>query len=89
VGQIKRPKWANTTCQTQCLTRKRSSGKIENYHTLLAATLVAPRQNRVLPLMPEFITPQDCERNAAKRWLKLHGGRLRELSHPSSTQSDH
>jgi len=69
----------------RCLTRKRSSGKIENYHTLLAATLVAPGHNRVLPLMPEFITPQDgaekqdCERNAAKRWLKRHGGRLREL----------
>ena len=69
----------------RCLTRKRSNGKTENYHTLLAATLVAPGHNRVLPLMPEFITPQDgaekqdCERNAAKRWLQQHGGRLREL----------
>jgi hypothetical protein len=39
----------------------------------------------VLPLMPEFITPQDgaakqdCERSAAKRWLELHGERVREL----------
>jgi hypothetical protein len=69
----------------RCLTRKRSNGKTENYHTLLAATLVAPGHNRVLPLMPEFITPQDgaekqdCERNAAKRWLERHGGRVREL----------
>ena len=69
----------------RCLTRKRSNGKTENYHTLLAATLVAPGHNRVLPLMPEFITPQDgaekqdCERNAAKRWLRQHGGQLREL----------
>jgi hypothetical protein len=69
----------------RCLTRKRSSGKTENYHTLLAATLVAPGHNRVLPLMPEFITPQDgaekqdCERNAAKRWLEQHGERVREL----------
>ena len=69
----------------RCLTRKRSNGKTENYHTLLAATLVAPGHNRVLPLMPEFITPQDgadkqdCERNAAKRWLERNGGRMRKL----------
>jgi len=69
----------------RCLTRKRSNGKTENYHTLLAATLVAPGHNRVLPLMPEFIVPQDgaekqdCERNAAKRWLERHGERMREL----------
>jgi len=69
----------------RCLTRKRSNGKTENYHTLLAATLVAPGHNRVLPLMPEFITPQDgaekqdCERNTAKRWLERYGGRMREL----------
>jgi len=35
--------------------------------------------------MPKFITSQDgaekqdCERNAAKRWLATHGPRLREL----------
>jgi hypothetical protein len=69
----------------RCLIRKRSNGKTENYHTLLAATLVAPGHNCVLPLMLEFITPQagaekqDCERNAAKRWLKRYGGRMREL----------
>jgi hypothetical protein len=69
----------------RCLTRKRSNGKTENYHTLLAATLVAPGHNRVLPLMPEFIAPrdgaekQDCERNAAKRWMEQHGEDLRSL----------
>jgi len=69
----------------RCLTRKRSNGKTENFHTLLAATVVAPGHNRVLPLMPEFIAPQDgaakqdCERNAAKRWLERHGARMRAL----------
>ncbi len=35
--------------------------------------------------MPEFIAPQDgaekqdCERNAAKRWLAAHGERLKDL----------
>jgi hypothetical protein len=68
-----------------CLTRKRSNGKTENYHTLLAATLVAPGHNRVLPLMPEWITPQDgaekqdCERNGAKRWMETHGERMSAL----------
>ena len=38
-----------------------------------------------LPLMPEFIAPQDgaekqdCERNAAKRWLANHADRVRGL----------
>ena len=70
---------------SRCLTRKRGNGKTENYHTLLAATLVAPGHNRVLPLMPEFIAAQDgalkqdCERNAAKRWMARHGAEMRQL----------
>ncbi len=69
----------------QCLTRKRSNGKTESYHAMLAAMIVAPGHNMVLPLMPEFIAPQDgaekqdCERNAAKRWLIAHGERVAPL----------
>jgi hypothetical protein len=69
----------------QCLSRKRSNGKTESYHAMLAAMIVAPGHNMVLPLMPEFITPQDgaekqdCERNAAKRWLNAHGTRVADL----------
>src|ERR1019366_4962962 len=69
----------------QCLTRKRSNGKTESYHAMLAAMIVAPGHNMVLPLMPEFIAPQDgaekqdCERNAAKRWLSAHGKRVQHL----------
>jgi hypothetical protein len=68
-----------------CLRRKRSSGKIESYHTLLAATAVAPGYSKVVPLFPEFVAPQDgaekqdCERNAAKRWHARHADRLRPL----------
>ncbi len=43
----------------QCLTRKRSNGKTESYHAMLAATLVAPGHANALSLMPEFIAPQD------------------------------
>ena len=62
-----------------CQTRKRNNGKRENYHALLSATIVAPGYIRVLPLEPEFITPQDghekqdCENAAIKRWLDAHG----------------
>ncbi len=43
--------------------------------SFLAATIVVPGHNMALPLMPEFVAKQDgaekqdCERNAAKRWL--------------------
>ena len=69
----------------QCLTRKRGNGAVESYHQMLAATLVAPGHNLVLPLMPEFIAPQDgadkqdCERNAVKRWLAAHAERVASL----------
>jgi hypothetical protein len=52
---------------------------------MLAATLVAPGHNMALPLMPEFIVKpdgtekQDCERNAAKRWLTAHAERMAPL----------
>ena len=68
-----------------CQTRKRSNGKVESYHSMLAATIVAPGHNVVLPLMPEFIVKpdgaekQDCERNAAKRWLIAHLERVKPL----------
>jgi hypothetical protein len=48
---------------------------------MLAATLVAPGHDKVVPLEPEFIVPQDgaakqdCENMAAKRWLATHGQR--------------
>jgi hypothetical protein len=68
-----------------CLTRKRSNGKTECYHTMLAATVVAPGTKRVVPLMPEFITSQDgdekqdCERKAVKRWFEKHAARVKSL----------
>src|SRR5487761_1358331 len=66
------------TC-SQCSTRRRSDGGTEYFHGFLGASLVAPGHPRVLPLPPEFIAPQDgaekqdCERNAAKRWLAQLG----------------
>ena len=69
----------------RCLKRKRADGGTEYFHAFLGASLVAPGSNRVLPLPPEFVLAQDgaekqdCERNAAKRWLARQGARLKEL----------
>src|SRR5580693_3543901 len=68
-----------------CQTRKRANGAVESYHSMLAATIVAPGHAMVVPLMPEFIVKpdgaekQDCERNAAKRWLAAHAQRMAAL----------
>ncbi len=69
----------------QCSTRRRSDGGTEYFHAFLGASMVAPGHKQVLPLPPEFIAPQDgaekqdCERNAAKRWLARHGPEIAHL----------
>jgi hypothetical protein len=69
----------------RCSTRKRADGGTDYFHAFLGASIVAPGHQHVLPLPPEFIMPQDgaakqdCERNAAKRWLTRHGGSLARL----------
>ena len=73
-------------CCENCSTRRRRNGKIEYFHTMLAATLVAPGHDKVIPLEPEFITPQDgaekqdCENRAAKRWLAAHGRQYSQIN---------
>ena len=68
-----------------CSTRIRGNGGVEYFHAMLAATLVAPGHDKVVPLEPEFIVPQDgvekqdCENRAAKRWLSAHGQRYTAL----------
>jgi hypothetical protein len=71
-------------CQ-HCSTRARGQSGTEYYHAMLAATLVAPEHDKVVPLEPEFIVPQDgaekqdCENRAAKRWLSAHSQRYAPL----------
>jgi hypothetical protein len=68
-----------------CSTRKRGKDKVEYFHAMVAATIVAPDHNRVVPLEPEFIVPQDghekqdCESRAVRRWLEAHGRRHARL----------
>ena len=67
----------------QCQTRQLDEGKIQYLHSAITPVIVAPHNRHVLPYMPEFIVPQDgeekqdCEVNAAKRWLQREQTRLR------------
>src|SRR3954447_22681339 len=69
-----------------CSTRTRAGQPTEHFHTLLAATIVAPGHQHAVPLAPEFIGPQDghdkqdCESRAVRRWLKRHGARYKRLN---------
>jgi hypothetical protein len=67
-----------------CL-RIEKEGETLYYHDMLAGAIVKPGSKVVLPLIPEFIRnedgseKQDCERNAAKRWLTTHKERYSSL----------
>jgi len=58
-----------------CLIKKHKDGSKTYYQQVLGAALVHPDRREVIPLAPEMIqfqdgeTKNDCERNAAKRWL--------------------
>ncbi len=58
-----------------CLHKVHRNGSITYYHQMLGAALVHPDQRTVIPLMPEPIVKHDgtakndCERNAAKRFI--------------------
>jgi hypothetical protein len=58
-----------------CLQKQHKNGETTYYHQLLAAAIVHPDSAVVIPLAPEPIVKQDgetkndCERNAAKRFL--------------------
>jgi hypothetical protein len=68
-----------------CSTRHRGKEGMEYFHSMLGATLVAPGHDKVIPLQPEFLVPQDgkekqdCENAAAKRWLAAHGAHYARL----------
>jgi hypothetical protein len=59
-----------------CMTRTHKNGTVSYHHQMLGAVIVHPDFSEVIPLMPEPIQRQDgqdkndCERNAARRWLK-------------------
>src|SRR5882672_6088510 len=58
-----------------CLQKVHRNGSITYYHQMLGAAIIHPDVREVIPLMPEPIIKQDgtakndCERNAAKRFI--------------------
>ena len=64
-----------------CSCLKHADGKTTHFHSAITPVIVSPGHRQVVPLRPEFITPQDgqakqdCEINAAKRWLGAHAAR--------------
>jgi len=60
------------------LTKFRAQGETTYYHTAITPIIVRPGSSQVIGLAPTFMMPQagpekqDCERAAAKRWLKFH-----------------
>jgi hypothetical protein len=65
----------------RCSCQRQADGSVTHYHSAITPVIVSPGHAQVVPLRPEFITPQDgqekqdCELNAAKRWLAAHAER--------------
>jgi len=75
----------NISCP-HCLRQTLKDDQTLYYHDMVAAALVKPGHQTVLPLSPEFIRnedgqeKQDCERNAAKRWLESNAQEYKWLN---------
>jgi hypothetical protein len=58
-----------------CSHKTLKTGKIQYFHSAITPAIVSPQQSEVVPLVPEFVYPQDghekqdCELTAAKRWM--------------------
>ena len=59
-----------------CSTKILKNGVTQYSHTAITPVVVSPSQSSIIPLSPEFVTPQDghkkqdCELTASKRWIK-------------------
>jgi hypothetical protein len=66
-----------------CSVKEHRNGTTSYSHTVVTPVIVTPGHSRVLPLEPEFITPQDghhkqdCETAAAKRWINQYAEHYR------------
>jgi hypothetical protein len=66
-----------------CSSRQHANGKVTYYHSAILPVIIAPGQSQVISLAPELITPQDghekqdCEVEAAKRWVEKHASKMK------------
>jgi len=64
-----------------CSCIRHADGQTTHFHSAITPVIVSPGHGQVVSLRPEFILPQDgqvkqdCEINAAKRWLAAHAER--------------
>ena len=71
---------------SNCSTRTLKSEETHYFHSVITPIIVCPGEAHVIPLVPQFIVPQDepdkqdCENAAAKRWLAQQGPRLSSLN---------
>jgi hypothetical protein len=71
-------------CDYCSLTHHRD-GRISRAHSAVTPVIVAPGNSKVIALAPEIVRPQDgkekqdCESQAAKRWIESWGPRYKEL----------
>lgn len=71
-------------CTVKVRDRGTAKEKIYYEHSVTTPVIVSPNTTDVIPLEPEYITPQDgddkqdCENKAAKRWLDRHGEYYRQ-----------
>lgn len=72
---------SKNVCCSNCSCLQHVEGQTTHFHSAITPVIVSPGHSQVVPLRPEFITPQDgqvkqdCEINAAKRWLAAHAER--------------
>jgi len=72
---------SKNVCCPNCSSMEHKDGKCTHFHSAITPVIVSPSHKQVVPLRPEFITPQDghakqdCEIAAAKRWLAAQGER--------------
>ncbi len=72
---------SENVCCPNCSCMEHADGKTTHFHSAITPVIVSPGHSQVVPLRPEFITPQDgqvkqdCEINAAKRWLAAQAAR--------------
>ena len=70
------------SCQN-CSHRELRNGETQYFHSAILPVIVKSGNSSVLPLSPEFMTPQDghekqdCERAATKRWVKRNADMLK------------
>ena len=73
---------SKNVCCPNCSCIQHADGQTTHFHSAITPVIVSPGHSQVVPLRPEFITPQDgqvkqdCEINAAKRWLAAHAEAL-------------